>query len=77
MAATSAQACMLFTLREPPDAGFFIRRFFATDEPLIDAKRVAMGAMAGGHDVPMPRIIARYTRPLAGCSLVAPVADRT
>jgi predicted ABC-type ATPase len=59
-------------------AGFFVRLFFVgTDDPSINAKRVAMRVMEGGHDVPIPKIIARYTRSLAYCSFVACVADRT
>ncbi|MBL8424438.1 MAG: zeta toxin family protein [Candidatus Accumulibacter phosphatis] len=60
------------------DAGFFIRLFFVgTDDPSINAKRVAMRVMEGGHDVPIPKIIARYTRSLACCYFAAWLADRT
>ncbi len=59
-------------------AGFFIRLFFVgTDDPSINAKRVAMRVMEGGHDVPIPKIIGRYTKSLAYCSVVAGLADRT
>lgn len=43
----------------------------------INAKRVAMRVMEGGHDVPIPKIIGRYTKSLAYCSVVAWLADRT
>jgi predicted ABC-type ATPase len=57
--------------------GFFVRLFFVgTDEPSINAKRVAMRVMQGGHDVPIGKIIARYTRSLANCSVAARIADR-
>lgn len=60
------------------DAGFFIRLFFVgTDDPSINAKRVAMRVMEGGHDVPIPKIIARYTRSLACCYFAVWLADRT
>ncbi len=60
------------------DAGFFIRLFFVgTDDPSINVKRVAMRVMEGGHDVPIPKIIARYTRSLACCYFAAWLADRT
>lgn len=58
-------------------AGFFVRMFFVgTDNPAINAKRVAMRVMEGGHDVPITKIIARYTRSLANCSVVTRIADR-
>ncbi len=53
-------------IRRAGDAGFFIRLFFVgTDDPSINAKRVAMRVMEGGHDVPIPKIIGRYTKSLA------------
>lgn len=58
-------------------AGFFIRLFFVgTDDPSINAKRVALRVMEGGHDVPIGKIIARHTRSLANCSVAARIADR-
>ncbi|MBS1222611.1 MAG: hypothetical protein H6R24_2105 [Proteobacteria bacterium] len=65
-------------IRRSRDAGFFIRLFFVgTDDPSINAKRVAMRVMEGGHDVPIRKIISRYTKSLAYCSVVAWLADRT
>lgn len=65
-------------IRRAADAGFFVRLFFVgTDDPSINAKRVAMRVMEGGHDVPIPKIIGRYTKSLAYCSVVAWLADRT
>ena len=46
------------------------------DDPSINAKRVAMRVMEGGHDVPIRKIISRYTKSLAYCSVVAWLADR-
>jgi len=58
-------------------AGFFIRLVFVgTDHPAINAKRVALRVMEGGHDVPITKIISRYTRSLANCLLAANIADR-
>lgn len=58
-------------------AGFFVRLFFVgTDDPSINAKRVALRVMEGGHDVPIGKIIARHTRSLANCSVAAHIADR-
>lgn len=57
--------------------GFFVRLFFVgTDNPSINAKRVALRVMEGGHDVPISKIISRYTRSLANCSVAARIADR-
>lgn len=64
-------------IRRAKLAGFFVRFFFVgTDDPSINAKRVALRVMEGGHDVPIGKIIARYTRSLANCSVAACVADR-
>lgn len=58
-------------------AGFFIRLFFVgTDHPSINAARVAHRVMEGGHDVPIPKIISRYTRSIANCSTVIKCIDR-
>lgn len=65
-------------IRRAKQAGFFVRLFFVgTDNPAVNAKRVALRVMEGGHDVPISKIIARYTRSLANCSVVARIADRT
>jgi predicted ABC-type ATPase len=64
-------------IQRAKQAGFFIRLFFVgTDDPSINAKRVAMRVMEGGHDVPISKIVARYTRSLANCSVAARIADR-
>jgi predicted ABC-type ATPase len=64
-------------IRRAKQGGFFIRLFFVgTDDPSINAKRVALRVMEGGHDVPIGKIIARYTRSLANCSITAHIADR-
>ena len=64
-------------LREAKAAGFFLRLFFiGTDSPVINAKRVAKRVMQGGHDVPIPKIVTRYTRSLANCAAAAQIADR-
>jgi len=57
--------------------GFFVRLFFVgTNTPSINAKRVAMRVMEGGHDVPITKIISRFTRSLANGSFAAQIADR-
>lgn len=64
-------------IQRAKQAGFFVRLFFVgTDDPSINAKRVALRVMEGGHDVPISKIIARYTRSLANGSVAAQIADR-
>lgn len=59
------------------DQGFFIRLFFVcTDDPTINAQRVALRVMEGGHDVPIRKIIDRYYKSLANCVSVLPIVDR-
>jgi predicted ABC-type ATPase len=58
-------------------AGFFIRLFFvSTESPAINAKRVANRVMKGGHDVPIPKIISRYSKSIGNCIAIAPYVDR-
>ncbi len=58
-------------------AGFFIRLFFVcTDDPSINAQRVAQRVMEGGHDVPVPKIISRYYRSVGYCIRALPYIDR-
>jgi predicted ABC-type ATPase len=55
-------------VRQAKTAGFFIRLFFVcTNDPSINAQRVALRVMDGGHDVPIPKIIGRYYRSIANC----------
>ena len=64
-------------IQRAKQAGFFVRLFFVgSDNPSINAKRVALRVMEGGHDVPISKIISRYTRSLANCSVAARIADR-
>lgn len=57
--------------------GFFTRLFFVgTADPAINAARVARRVMQGGHDVPIPKIIARYVKSVANCAAVAREVDR-
>ena len=64
-------------IRRAKKAGYFIRLFFVgTDDPSINAKRVAMRVMEGGHDVPIGKIISRYAKSMANCTLAAKIADR-
>ncbi|MDO4180861.1 MAG: zeta toxin family protein, partial [Bacteroidales bacterium] len=58
-------------------AGFFIRLFFiATNNPAINASRIAHRVMKGGHDVPITKIISRYYKSIENCKIVASIVDR-
>lgn len=58
-------------------AGFFIRLFFVcTNDPSINAQRVALRVMEGGHDVPISKIISRYYRSISNCVEIMPSVDR-
>lgn len=64
-------------VRRAQAADYFTRVFFvATSDPAINAARVARRVMQGGHDVPIQKIITRYFRSIANCSLIAPTLDR-
>ncbi|MBF0203943.1 MAG: AAA family ATPase [Desulfamplus sp.] len=59
------------------NVGFFIRCFFVcTNDPSINAQRVAQRVMEGGHDVPIPKIISRYYKAIANCVQILPCVDR-
>ena len=58
-------------------AGYFVRLFFVgTDTPLINVSRIAARVMEGGHDVPIPKIISRYSKSIVNCSVLASTVDR-
>ena len=60
------------------EADYFVRLFFVgTDSPAINASRIAHRVMEGGHDVPIGKIISRYSKSIANCALAAKFADRT
>ncbi len=57
--------------------GYFVRLFFVgTDHPTINASRIARRVMEGGHDVPISKIIKRYTKSIANCSILTQFVDR-
>ncbi|MBI4630557.1 MAG: zeta toxin family protein [Chloroflexi bacterium] len=65
-------------IRRAKTAGYFIRLFFVgTDSPTINASRIARRVMEGGHDVPIAKIVSRYTKSIANCAIAASMADRT
>ena len=64
-------------LKQAQEMGFFIRLFFmATDSPEINAARVTRRVIEGGHDVPISKIISRYSRSMRMCVSAGMIADR-
>jgi predicted ABC-type ATPase len=58
-------------------AGFFVRLFFVgTDSPEINAARVARRMLQGGHEVPIRKILDRWSRSIANCAAVATLVNR-
>ena len=57
--------------------GYFIRLFFVgTNHPAINANRITHRVLEGGHDVPITKIISRYTKSISNCCVVATFVDR-
>jgi len=64
-------------IQQAKQKGYFIRLFFiGTNNPQINAARIAYRVMTGGHDVPISKIVSRYYKSIANCSLLVPVVDR-
>lgn len=72
----SIQDKLDFILRAK-QAGFFVRFFFiCTDDPSINAQRIAIRVMEGGHDVPITKIIERYYRSISNSVKAIDAANR-
>ena len=64
-------------LRRAKEEGYFIRMFFiCTQNPTINAARIAKRVMEGGHDVPIQKIISRYEKAILNAQRVAQFVDR-
>ena len=64
-------------IKRAKEAGYFIRLFFVgTDHPSINASRIAHRVMEGGHDVPISKIVSRFTKSIFNCCMIAPLVDR-
>ena len=64
-------------LSRAKDAGYFLRVFFiATSDPRINAARVADRVLAGGHAVPIQKILSRHVRAVGNLGPVIALADR-
>jgi predicted ABC-type ATPase len=54
-----------------------VRLFFiGTADPTINAARVAARVIAGGHSVPIEKIVRRYSRSIANLTCAIELADR-
>lgn len=64
-------------IQRAKNAGYFIRLFFVgTNHPSINAYRIAQRVMEGGHDVPIPKIISRFSKSISNCCIVSKIVDR-
>lgn len=64
-------------LQKARQAGYFIRFFFVgTEDPTINAARIARRVMEGGHDVPIPKIISRYSKSISNSCAALALVDR-
>lgn len=64
-------------LERAKSQGYFIRLFFVgTNHPSINASRIARRVMEGGHDVPISKIISRYSKAITNCCLAKKIVDR-
>lgn len=64
-------------IKRAKDSDYFIRLFFVgTDNPAINAGRIALRVMEGGHDVPISKIVSRFSKSIANCCNVSHIVDR-
>ena len=64
-------------IKKARENGFFIRLFFVgTNHPSINASRIARRVMEGGHDVPITKIISRYSKSITNCAIASKYIDR-
>lgn len=64
-------------IKRAKDKGYFVRLFFvSTNSPLINTSRIALRVMEGGHDVPITKIISRYSKSIANCCICIDIVDR-
>jgi predicted ABC-type ATPase len=64
-------------IKRAKEKGYFIRLFFVgTNNPKINASRIAQRVMEGGHDVPISKIISRYSKSIVNCCIVSQLVDR-
>lgn len=57
--------------------GDFVRLFFVgTENPAINARRIAQRVREGGHNVPADKIVSRFSRAIENLSLAVRTVDR-
>lgn len=58
-------------------ADYFVRFFFiSTEDPRINAARVADRVIQGGHTVPIDKIVSRYVKSMGNLAAAMALADR-
>lgn len=64
-------------IQKAHEAGFFIRLFFVcTENPKINAARIAQRYLNGGHEVPISKIVNRYFKSLENARRAISIVDR-
>ena len=64
-------------IKQAKQQGYFIRLFFiCTDSPMINASRIALRVMEGGHEVPISKIISRYQKSIINAYQSNNIVDR-
>ncbi|HEV3271978.1 MAG TPA: zeta toxin family protein [Candidatus Methylacidiphilales bacterium] len=64
-------------VRKAKHLDYFIRLFFiCTDSPLINVNRISRRRLKGGHDVPPAKILSRYSKSIANCTVAVKLVDR-
>ena len=64
-------------LKQAKAAGYFIRLFFiCTESPMINASRIALRVMEGGHEVPISKIVNRYQKSILNAYQAIDFVDR-
>ena len=64
-------------IAQAKEKGYFVRLFFVcTNSPKINAFRVATRVLEGGHDVPISKIISRYSKSIMNVIKISKIVDR-
>lgn len=64
-------------IKRAKNKGYFVRLFFVgTNHPSINASRIAHRVLEGGHDVPITKIISRYSKSISNCAVISTFVDR-
>lgn len=64
-------------LQKAKESGFFIRLFYVcTTDPAINVARITQRYMAGGHEVPISKVVSRYYKSLLNATKAISFVDR-